>query len=321
MYNIAIVGGGPAGSILAKLIGRKYKILLLDKRKHIDNRTASPEDKCCGGLIDPDAQRMLARFGLGVPKAVLLSPQLFAVRVLDMQNKLERYYQRHYINIDRKMFDRWMLSIVPETCKIICGAVFKDYEETGKGVSIKFNFNGRDYTEKAMMLVGADGAFSRVRRAGFAGRPSPRKYISIQQWFRADNPQSFYGAIFDSDITDFYSWTIPKEDMVILSSALKLGKDACSRFELLKSRLSAYGFNFENPIRTNGAYLLRPDSLSQICTGAGRTALVGEAAGLISPSSAEGLSYAFKSSLALARVLENGIEGFEKSYKKNLSEL
>ena len=46
-----------------------------------------------------------------------------------------------------------------------------------------------------------------------------------------------------------------------------------------------------------------------------------EAAGLISPSSAEGMSYAFKSALALCRSLDNGIEGYEKQYRRNLNSL
>ncbi|NLG83852.1 MAG: colicin M resistance protein CbrA, partial [Firmicutes bacterium] len=43
--------------------------------------------------------------------------------------------------------------------------------------------------------------------------------------------------------------------------------------------------------------------------------LVGEAAGWISPSSAEGLSYAFRSALALAASLAGGPEGFLARYR------
>jgi geranylgeranyl diphosphate/geranylgeranyl-bacteriochlorophyllide a reductase len=31
MYDIAIIGAGPAGATLARLIGRQYKTLLIDK--------------------------------------------------------------------------------------------------------------------------------------------------------------------------------------------------------------------------------------------------------------------------------------------------
>jgi len=43
-------------------------------------------------------------------------------------------------------------------------------------------------------------------------------------------------------------------------------------------------------------------------------ALIGEAAGWISPSSAEGLSYCFRSALNLTRALEQGCEGAIQRY-------
>jgi geranylgeranyl reductase len=32
MYDIVIIGAGPAGANLARLIGNQYKVLLMDKR-------------------------------------------------------------------------------------------------------------------------------------------------------------------------------------------------------------------------------------------------------------------------------------------------
>lgn len=34
MYDIIIAGGGPAGSTLARMIGKKYKVLLLESKKY-----------------------------------------------------------------------------------------------------------------------------------------------------------------------------------------------------------------------------------------------------------------------------------------------
>lgn len=49
--------------------------------------------------------------------------------------------------------------------------------------------------------------------------------------------------------------------------------------------------------------------------------IIGEAAGAISPSSAEGISYALKSSLYLAQSLEEGIDGFLDRYKRNVKDI
>jgi Dehydrogenases (flavoproteins) len=321
MYDMAIIGGGPAGATLARLVSKDYSVLLLEKRAFSEKCIQSAEEKCCGGLIDPDAQQMLAKFRLGIPKSVLLSPQMFAVRAIDMQNSVERFYQRHYINIDRGMFDKWMVSIIPDSVKISLGSLFKSYEVCNDHVLINYTVDGKEYQEKAKLLVGADGAFSKVRRQGFSSKPIPDLYISIQEWFEVRDNQNFYGAVFDNEITDFYSWTIPKENQLILGTALKPGAHVLEKFELLKRKLERYDYDFGKSIRKNGAYLYRPVKLGQINTGNERIAFIGEAAGFISPSSAEGLSYAFKGALALSRALENGFDGFEKLYRKNLASL
>ena len=116
----------------------------------------------------------------------------------------------------------------------------------------------RTMRKRARLLVGADGAFSRVRRQGFSDRPAPELYVSIQEWFETAENQNCYGAIFDDEISDFYSWTIPKENQLILGTALKPGCDVQDKFELLKKKLCKYGYDFKKSIRKNGAYLVRP---------------------------------------------------------------
>lgn len=320
MYDVIIVGGGPAGATLARLIGKDYKVLVLERRDFQENHEYN-RVKSCGGLIAPDAQLMLAKFGLGVPKSVLMSPQLFAVRVLDFDNSNERYYQRNYINIDREGFDKWLASLIPSQVNIIYNCIYKSYNITNDGVTVKFIYNGKEYEEKTKIIVGADGAFSKVRKQGFSNYPNPNIYISMQEWFKTDCHLDYYGAIFDREITDFYSWTIPKEDLLIVGSALKPNGNVHKNFQLLKEKLKSKGFKLENSIKIEGTHLLRPKNSNQICTGNNQIALIGEAAGFISPSSAEGLSYAFRSSLALAKALREDFFKFDilyGSYTKSL---
>jgi geranylgeranyl reductase len=87
MYDIAIIGAGPAGATLARLIGKQHKVLLVDKRPFIDRPDSNESDKCCGGLLAPDAQKMLSKLGLGLPMRVLEEPQLFVVRAMDLQRQ------------------------------------------------------------------------------------------------------------------------------------------------------------------------------------------------------------------------------------------
>ena len=107
MYDFVIIGAGPAGSTLARILDRNFKTLIIDKR-NLAESSGFTREKCCGGLLAPAAQKALARQGLGVPKDVLEAPQTFSVKSVDNDNGLIRYYQRHYININREKFDRWL---------------------------------------------------------------------------------------------------------------------------------------------------------------------------------------------------------------------
>jgi flavin-dependent dehydrogenase len=211
MYDIVIVGGGPAGATLARLLGKKYRVLLLERRSFGHPATIANQ-KCCGGLIAPDAQKMLATFRLGLPKDVLLSPQTFAVRTLDLKNSLETYYQRHYININREKFDYWLETLISNSVEIVNGCRYRSHTVKNELVEVKYSKDGQ----------------------------------------------------------------------------------TC-----------------------NGTHLLRPTNVKQICLGEGQIALIGEAAGWISPSSAEGFSYAFRSALALARALETGLKKWRQRYAQN----
>jgi geranylgeranyl reductase len=329
MYDIAIIGAGPAGSTLARLLAGRYRILLVEKRPLDENPREDCPGKCCGGLLAPDAQAMLSKMGLGLPKSVLVGPQLFVVRAIDIgtpnakksvlepvRHKLERYYQRYYINIDRGRFDRWLLSMISPSVEMRFGRRFKSYRRDKNHFTLNLIKDGRSCEERARILVGADGASSRVRKLAQTNSVFPKSYIAIQQWFEAEQQLPYFSTLFDPEITDYYCWTIPKQEYLIIGAALSPGPEVPDKFELLKSRLTDCGFQFGRLFRKESAFILRPMLPRQISTGTNGIALVGEAGGFISPSSAEGISYAFKSALALADVLHESPDDFERRYKR-----
>ncbi len=321
MYDITIVGSGPAGANLARLIGDQYKILLIEKRDLENENSKSPMHKCCGGLLAPDAQKMIAKLGLGIPKDILVDPQLFAVRAIDLTNNLERLYQRFYYNMDREKFDRWLVSLLPNGIDKKFNSLFQSFAEISGGYEVRFIHNGKKLSAKTRVIVGADGASSKLRKFISKDVNIPEKYISIQEWFKCSYPMPYFTAIFDEEISDFYSWIIPKENYLLLGSALKPRENTRERYDLLKRKLTQLGFNFDHKIKTEGAYIYRPRKASQFCTGRDGIALIGEAAGAISPSSAEGISYALKSSLYLAQSLEEGIDGFLDRYRNRVKDI
>jgi flavin-dependent dehydrogenase len=321
MYDVAIVGAGPAGSNLARLIAERYKVLLIDKRDLDNEHPQRSKSKCCGGLLAPDAQKMIAKLQLGIPRDILVDPQLFAVRTIDLTNHLERLYQRFYLNMDRDKFDRWLVSILPAGVEKSFNSLFRSFAATPGGYEIRYLTNGREAQAKARIIVGADGAFSRVRSLIGTDVQTPQRYIAIQEWFECPDHIPYFTAIFDETISDFYSWMIPKENCLLLGSALRPGEDARKKYEMLKRKLAQMGFRLDASIKTEGAHICRPMKPSHFYAGRDRIALVGEAAGAISPSSAEGISYALKSSLHLAQSMEVGLDGFLDRYQQRTADI
>jgi len=314
MYDVAIIGAGPAGATLARLIGNKYRVLLVDKRQLIDLPENFSSRKCCGGLLAPDAQRMLSKLGLGLPKSVLEEPQLFVVRAIDIQQGLEGYYQRHYINMNRQKFDHWLVSMVPSDVDMRLGCQLKSYTSENNYFRLTLIQDNKTYSEKSKILVGADGATSKVRARSCPSHLWPRKYFAIQEWVQLDSSLPYFSSFFDPEITDYYCWTIPKGNHMIIGAALRPKEKTSEKFKLLKKKLSKNGFQFGKTVLKEGAYILRPMRMQQLSTGTKGIALLGEAAGWISPSSAEGLSYAFRSALILAEALRTTLQDFEKRY-------
>ena len=152
VYDITVVGAGPAGSIFVSEIAKvrpELKILIIDGQQPT---SAKP----CGGLLAPDAQKLLAKFDLVLPKSVLEDPQIFAVQTIDIDQKLVRYYQRHYLNMNRYAFDQWLLSLIPSHVDVLkgrCGKIEKDDDLFN--VLIKLSDAEIQVTSK--MIVGADG--------------------------------------------------------------------------------------------------------------------------------------------------------------------
>lgn len=317
MYDVVIVGAGPAGAMLARLIGRGHRVIVFEKRARIRPATDSSGAKCCGGLLAPDAQVQLARLGLGMPHELLVGPQLFVVRTIDVDHRQERFYQRHYINMDRGKFDQWLLSLIPDTVQVHLDCRVIACTPLEQGIDITYLHQGRTAKVRTRLVVGADGAWSVVRRYCPGAIHKPDVYYAIQEWHTAHHILPYFTAIFDRTITDFYSWIIPKQDQLVLGAALQFGVDVNARMRMLRTRLYSYGLPFEKPERVRSAPLLRPRHIAQLFTGRGRVALVGEAAGFISPSSAEGLSYAFKSAFLLARAFDADPDNVVRCYSRS----
>jgi len=319
MYDIAVVGAGPAGSAFARLAPKHLKIAIIDKR-NLDETGSYVREKCCGGLLAPAAQKELAQQGLGVPVELLSGPQTFSVKSIDFDNELIRFYQRHYINIDREGFDRWLVSLTPSNVDKYFESVFTDYIETDNSFRVRFRNKDGISEIEARYLVAADGAASMIRSRAVPEGKEPEKYVSIQDSYLNKGIPPYYYSIFNKETTDFYSWMIQKGNILHYGTAIPWGSDIIRKHDELAEKLISRGILSGEFIKRSGAIIYRPTKNSGILLNDGNIFFIGEASGMISPSSAEGISYALKGGRKLAESFCTS-RNPKKAYLKNMRRL
>ncbi len=293
-FDIAVIGAGPAGANFARLAdAEKHSILLIHNEGH---------EKPCGGLLSPDAQRVFASYDLTLPSELLATPQIFAVRVFDLEKGISRRYPRHYLNMNRSAFDAWLRSFIGEKVTVVKDRCVKITDD-GKRFLIRLA-SGSVYT--ADRLIGADGASSLVRRTFFPQNKC-RRYTAIQQHFKATQNNPFYSCIYDEKTSPACSWILFKGNEMTFGGAFETAHSR-KKFEEQKQRLVKCGIlraeDIEHPLKTEACEVLCPSG-KDVLLGNGRVFLIGEAAGLISPSSFEGISYALLSGEALAKAFQS----------------
>ena len=309
-YDIAIIGLGPAGSTLARLLNPTFKIIALDKKQQKGNEGFH---KPCGGLLANDAQKSFVRQKLNLPADILTNPQIFSVKTIDLKTKLIRNYQRSYVSFDRHKFDLWLKSLIPNNVNVLHNTLCKEIRRIIDGYQITYiDENKVEHKITTKYVVGADGANSVVRRMRYPHH-SIRQYVAIQQWFTENHQRPFYSCIFDNQSTNCYAWSISKDGYFIFGGAFPK-KTANQHFELLKEKLNKQDFIFGKPLKTEKCLVVYPNRFRDFYTGNENIFLIGEAAGFISASSLEGISYALDSAEILSKILNSGVAKPNKRY-------
>ncbi|WP_330986013.1 MULTISPECIES: FAD-binding protein [Enterobacterales] len=310
-YDLAIVGLGPAGAALARQLAGKMRIIAFDKKQQTGTEGFT---KPCGGLLAPDAQRAFIRADIPLPVQVIANPQIFSVRTMDLQSGLTRIYQRCYVNLDRHAFDLWMKSLIPDNVSVYHDSLCKKIWFDGDLWHLVFVSDGREQEITSRYLVGADGANSLVRRHLYPDHHI-RKYVSIQEWFVDKHPVPFYSCLFDNTVTDCYSWSISKDGYFIFGGAFPM-KTSNENYEALKQKMADQGFQFGEAVKKEKCTVLYPSRWGDFVCGKDNAFLIGEAAGFISPSSLEGISYALDSAEIVSRVLAKGQGSLNRQYRQ-----
>lgn len=304
-FDVVIVGAGAAGCVLAKNLSNKFKVLIVDS-KHF------PRRKACSGVLVSESMDF---FKEDLPENIFLQPKELDIEYVDWDNKLSKLVKKGFFNASRFSLDYFLFNSLKDKENVTflenTKVVEFSYAQDKKHKVVICESNGVIKPIITDCIVGCDGALSTIRKN--ITNLNIKFYIGIQELIRTNQEFNKAIFIFDSEVTDFYSWVIPKSPYVEIGTLLD-PYDSRQKFALLKKKLkTAYGI--EGAGNIDSAVVLRPLSAKEIFLGKDNILLCGEAAGLISPSSAEGISYAIRSAKYCAEALNEG-KGALKEYTK-----
>lgn len=300
MVDVVVVGAGPGGAAAAKRCAEQgLETLLLEKKK-------LPRDKVCSGLLLGRMAKTLVEDEFGpVPKDVLLAN--LSGLILWMPGVGERKVPAEMPITWRRDLDYWMVQKAQAAGAevqddVLVRGVVPEEGKDGRSGALKLSVRkaGVEQEIKARFVIGADGAYSSVRRAVYPGLDAPCS-PALRECYQGTLPldEEYCYVIFPRGTYRPSCWVCPKGDHFTLEGGgiREVGAE-------IRSLLAAYGWQEQPPLWKDGC-VSRVLLVDHLATGAftparGNVLLVGDAAGLKIHVSGEGIGTAIKSALIAA---------------------
>ena len=297
MYDVIVVGAGPAGSTTARECAEiGMSVLLLD-------RAEFPRDKPCGGGVTARASDLLP-FDI----SPVVERTIRGVRFNYRQQKSVTRYSDHdlvYLT-QRRNLDAFLVERALDT-----GITFRERARV-QHVSQErshVTVHTSDGRFEGRALVAADG--SNGQTAQFAGiRTSFRHQVAIEgNIYPPKGVPTEWRDIIGLHLgwlKGGYGWIFPKGDYLNIGVG-GWKHDGPNLRESLGGLAQFYGYDPENIEHIKGYHLSLRQADSSLEHR--RVLLVGDAAGLVDPFASEGIYSAFSSGVVAARHLEEFVAG------------
>lgn len=247
-------------------------------------------------MLNEYAQEFLAEFAT-VPNELVLGPSHVNFRYWDWDRNIKKPTELRFLNVDRRGFDDWMLSLLPDNVEVIGSLGVTGFTQDEQGVCVSLK-NGSCADEiRCSHLIGADGARSSVRRQ--LGVGSASNYVTLQDFVRLEGDlDPYFDCIYMRGIGDCYAYAyvVPKGDVAIVGSVYyprtkRPHEKHDQQLAVLRKALPQLG----ETVKREASVALCVRDTGDVVRGQGRVLLAGEAGGFMSPTSGEGISYAMNS--------------------------
>lgn len=294
-YDVIVVGSGPGGSTLARKLSKQgFKVALLDK-------SSFPRYKVCGGGLTRRAAKQLDIEFQSIVRDEITSMELCCKG----QHRFTFHKDTPFIQmVMRDEFDDLLLkAAIDEGVEFFPSTRVNQVISAESGVSI--------HTDRGpcrgRYLVGADGVNSTVaKQVGLMADKQRILALEYELKVHPDDLNRYKGkvAIDYGFIKGGYAWVFPKRDH--LSVGVGLGtRDG----QFLQRKLMEYldREQLSGEFSSQKGFFLSVGGSDPI-VAKGRTALIGDAAGLVDPLMGEGIYYALRSANILASVFAQSIE-------------
>ena len=284
IYDVIVIGGGPSGATAANdLANAGCEVAFLDRAGRI---------KPCGGAIPP---RLIEDFS--IPSSQIVAQIQTARMISPTQRSVDIPIENGFVGmVDREHFDEFLRQrAVSNGATRLTGTYLRlERDSLGTHVVYRDKSNGAEVRLTTKLVIGADGARSVVAKTEVPGGDKTPYVIAYHEIIKAPARTASYDpgrcdVIYDGKISpDFYGWVFPHGDQV--SVGMGTGIDGIDLKQATADLRLASGLEGCETIRREGAPIpLRP--MDRWDNGRD-VVLAGDAAGVVAPSSGEGIYYA-----------------------------